>query len=199
MNYFHPLYTSFFMVTRCPKSCYSSKGRFLLIAEITGKFAANTFCYHHYSKYSLLGWKVSANLPNYSTLPPKTSVTSAVANRQTKHLTDLQIHNGPTMHSFRSWCSKPLSLLGMYYEWVAKHVGWKSLDIAKYIIAAITHAIYRLQFFSNSLIHILSLSNSHNNIASIQKNRDDKSHRVIVAILSLTECTCWARMTQFRL
>ena len=28
---------------------------------------------------------------------------------------------------------------------------------------------------------ILSLSNLHNNVASLQKNRDDKSHRVIVA------------------
>ena len=43
-------------------------------------------------------------------------------------------------------------------------------------------AIYPLRFYSNSLIHILSLSNSHNNAASIQKNRGDKSHRVIVAL-----------------
>ena len=43
-------------------------------------------------------------------------------------------------------------------------------------------AIYRLRFYSNSLIHILSLSNWHNNVASIQKNRGDKSHRVIVAL-----------------
>ena len=43
-------------------------------------------------------------------------------------------------------------------------------------------AIYRLRFYSNSLIHILSLSNSHNDVASIQKNRGDKSHRVIVAL-----------------
>ena len=43
-------------------------------------------------------------------------------------------------------------------------------------------AIYRLRFCSNSLIHILSLSNSHNNVALIQKNRGDKSHRVIVAL-----------------
>ena len=42
--------------------------------------------------------------------------------------------------------------------------------------------IYRLRFYSNSLIHILSLSNSHNSVASIQKNRGDKSHRVIVAL-----------------
>ena len=34
-------------------------------------------------------------------------------------------------------------------------------------------AIYRLRFYSNSLIHILSLSNWHNNVASIQKNRGD--------------------------
>ena len=43
-------------------------------------------------------------------------------------------------------------------------------------------AIYRLRFYSNSLIHILSLSNSHNNVASLQKNRGGKSHRVIVAL-----------------
>ena len=49
-------------------------------------------------------------------------------------------------------------------------------------------AIYRLRFYSNSLIHILSLSNSHNNVASMQKNRGDKSHRVIVA-LSLKQMT----------
>ena len=43
-------------------------------------------------------------------------------------------------------------------------------------------AIYRLRFYSNSLIHILSFSNSHNNVASLQKNPGDKSHRVIVAL-----------------
>ena len=43
-------------------------------------------------------------------------------------------------------------------------------------------AIYRLRFYSNSLIHILSLSNLHNSVTSIQKNRGDKSHRVIVAL-----------------
>ena len=44
-------------------------------------------------------------------------------------------------------------------------------------------AFYRLRFCSNSLTHILSLSNSHNNVASLQKNRGDKSHRVIVALI----------------
>ena len=43
-------------------------------------------------------------------------------------------------------------------------------------------AIYRLRFYSNSLIHILSLSNLHNNVASLQKNQGDKSHCVIVAL-----------------
>ena len=51
------------------------------------------------------------------------------------------------------------------------------------MVGFLTHAIYRLRFFSNLLIHILSLSNLHNNVASIQKNRDDKSHRVIVALI----------------
>ena len=44
-------------------------------------------------------------------------------------------------------------------------------------------AIYRLRFYSNSLTHTLSLLNSHNDVTSIQKNRGDKSHRVIVALL----------------
>ena len=43
-------------------------------------------------------------------------------------------------------------------------------------------AIYRLRFYSNSLIHISSLSNSHSDVTSIQKNRGDKSHSVIVAL-----------------
>ena len=43
-------------------------------------------------------------------------------------------------------------------------------------------AIYRLRFYSNSLIYILSHSNSRNNVASLEKNRGDKSHSVIVAL-----------------
>ena len=46
-------------------------------------------------------------------------------------------------------------------------------------------AIYRLRSNSNSLIQNLSLSNSHNNVASTQKNRGDKSHSVIVALIQL--------------
>ena len=44
-------------------------------------------------------------------------------------------------------------------------------------------AVYRLRFYLNSLIHVLSLSNSHNNVASIQKNRGDKLHDVIAALI----------------
>ena len=47
-------------------------------------------------------------------------------------------------------------------------------------------AIYRLRFYSNSLIHILSLSKSQNNVASLQKNRGDKSHRAFVAFVFST-------------
>ena len=44
-------------------------------------------------------------------------------------------------------------------------------------------AIYHLRFYSNSLIHILSLSNWHSNVASLQKNRGDESHHAIIALL----------------
>ena len=43
-------------------------------------------------------------------------------------------------------------------------------------------AIYRLRFYLNLLIHILSLSNSHNNLPSMHINQGDKSHRVIVPL-----------------
>ena len=56
----------------------------------------------------------------------------AVANRLKKYLDDLHINDGETAHSFRSGCSITLSLLGISYEQVAKHVGWKSLDMAVY-------------------------------------------------------------------
>ena len=59
-------------------------------------------------------------------------VGSAVANRLQKHLKDLNLNNGETMHSFRSGCSITLSLLGVSYDQVAKHVGWKSVDMAVY-------------------------------------------------------------------
>ena len=49
------------------------------------------------------------------------------------------------------------------------------------VVKQLHDAIYRLRH-SKSLIHILSLSNSYNNIASIKKNRGDKLYRVIVAL-----------------
>ena len=59
-------------------------------------------------------------------------VGSAIANRLKKYLDDLRINDGETVHSFRSRCSITLSLLGVSYELVAKHVGWKSLDMTVY-------------------------------------------------------------------
>ena len=50
-------------------------------------------------------------------------------------------------------------------------------------------AIYRLRFYSNSLTHILSLLNSHNDVASTQKTRGDKSQSVIIALHdAMTSC-----------
>lgn len=53
---------------------------------------------------------------------------SAVANRLTRHLKDVGIHSGETMHSFRSGCSITLSLLGISPEDVASHVGWRTRE-----------------------------------------------------------------------
>ena len=59
-------------------------------------------------------------------------VGSVVGNRLKKHLSDLIIDNGETMHSFRSGCSITLFLLGVSYEQVVKYVGWKSFEMASY-------------------------------------------------------------------
>ena len=53
-----------------------------------------------------------------------------MTNRLKKHLSNLKILNGETMHSFRSGCSITLKLLDVPYEVVATHVGWKSLNMA---------------------------------------------------------------------
>ena len=62
----------------------------------------------------------------------KPFIGTAVANRLRKHLTDLSINTGETMHSFRSGCSITLSLLGVPYATIAEHVGWKSVNTAIY-------------------------------------------------------------------
>ena len=64
------------------------------------------------------------------------------------------------------------------------HVAW-AFGNAKKLKLKLHDAICRLRFYSNSLIHILSLSNTHNNVASIRKNRGDKSYRIIVALVNL--------------
>ena len=57
-------------------------------------------------------------------------VGSTVANRLKGYLTDLSIDDGETMHGFRSGCSITLAALGVSYEDIAKHVGWKSVNMA---------------------------------------------------------------------
>ena len=63
---------------------------------------------------------------------PKPFVGSTVANRLRLYLTALNIDEGETMHSFRSGCSITLSLLGASDDQVASHVGWKSIQVARY-------------------------------------------------------------------
>ena len=43
------------------------------------------------------------------------------------------------------------------------------------------------------VIHILSLSNSHNNVASIKKNRGDKSYLVVVVLNTIKEIVLGVR------
>ena len=59
-------------------------------------------------------------------------IGSAIANRLKKHLKALSIHEGETVHSFRSGCSITLASLGVSYTEIANHVGWKSTDMAEY-------------------------------------------------------------------
>ena len=73
------------------------------------------------------------------------------------------------------------------YKNVTPDLRRKQWCLASNVKLQLHDAIYRLRFFSNSLIHILSLSNSHHNVASIQKDRGDKSHRVIVALTSFAK------------
>ena len=61
----------------------------------------------------------------------------------------------------------------------------KLLFLGRLLKLQLHDAIYRLRFYSNSLTHILSLSNLHSNVASLQKNRVDKSYLVIVALMAI--------------
>ena len=63
---------------------------------------------------------------------PKPFVGSTVADRLRLHLTALNIDEGETMHSFRSGCPITLSLLGPSNDQAASHVGWKSIQMARY-------------------------------------------------------------------
>ena len=77
-------------------------------------------------------------------------------------------------------CNKDLKWV---WRTVKSSIHWPSLTQFVNLLKLQLHsAIYWLRFYSNLFTHILSLSNSHNNVASIQKNRGDKSHCVIVAL-----------------
>ena len=84
--------------------------------------------------------------------------------------------------------SVPRNHLSDAHKWTTTHVLQKQLSICTHTVVItifklqLHDTIYRLRFYSNSLTHILSLSNSRNDVASIQKNRGDKSRRVIVAL-----------------
>ena len=62
----------------------------------------------------------------------KPFVDSTVPNRLRLHLTTLHIDKGKTLHNFRSGCSITSLLLGALNDQVARHVGWKSIQMAQY-------------------------------------------------------------------
>ena len=66
---------------------------------------------------------------------------------------------------------------GRIIRWLLSIVSLSFFCILHPLRLQLHDAIYRLRFYSNSLIRVLSLSNSHNNVVSIQKNRGDKPGR----------------------
>ena len=80
---------------------------------------------------------------------------SAVSNMLRKHLTDFKIFGGETVHSFRNGCSITLSLLGIPYDQVAKHVGWNSVDMAIY------YSQYEKVMSLNDLSSVVSSAAQH--------------------------------------
>ena len=67
---------------------------------------------------------------DYGRISETPFANSSVANRLRKHLENLDILDGEIIHSFRSGRSITLSLLGASYSEVAKHIGWKSVNMA---------------------------------------------------------------------
>ena len=86
---------------------------------------------------------------------------SAVANRLRKHLKDKGIFDGETVHGFRSGCSITLSLLGASYTDVARHVGWKSVEMALH------YSQYDKVMTQNDASSLLSNSSTHNSPSEI--------------------------------
>ena len=97
----------------------------------------------------------------------------------------LQLHDAILLYccpdSFVLLLRNCANLKAISYESMSLNRIVASVETSKMIKLQLHDAIHRLRFYSNLLIHILSLSNSHNNVASLQKNRGDESNHVIVA------------------
>ena len=115
-------------------------------------------------------------LPMHETIfCQKTEVLAATSNfRAEQNL----VHFGKFLHFNQKVVGVTLRLIASLATAHKNHLNCLTVTVKQQL----HDAIYRLRFYSNSLIHILSLSNWHNNVASIQKNWGDKSHRVIVAL-----------------
>ena len=59
----------------------------------------------------------------------------------------------------------------------------QTFDLSTFVKLQLHDVIYRLRLYYNSSTRILLLSNSHNDVASIQKNQGAKSQHVIVALI----------------
>ena len=111
-----------FMVKKCSNTTVCPVSNLRLYVQLCDLMAVNLRDGHLFR---------TTNKGTVSTSP---FIGSAVANRLVQHLKTLGIHNGKSMHSFRSGYSitLSLSLLGVTSEEVARHVGWRSLDTAEY-------------------------------------------------------------------
>ena len=98
-------------------------------------------------------------------------------------LTSKYLINHQSLITFKTTCNRLVALnLALYMLSDPVHTCLRTHQLFTELKLQLHDAIYRLRFYSNLLTHILSLSNLHNDLASIQKNWDDKSHHVIVAL-----------------
>ena len=113
-------YSNTFMVKKCSNTTVCPVSNLCLCVQLCDLMAVNLRGGHLF------------RTTNKSTVSTSPFIGSAVANRLVQQFKTLDIHNGESMHSFRSGCSITLSLLGVTSEEVARHVVWRSLDTAEY-------------------------------------------------------------------